>query len=70
MKITSIRFLGICHATGDAQRLLQALADHFDLAVIPTRFVAAIEEAILTEKIEELQQRKQLSRGRWKGPRG
>jgi len=65
-----IRFLGICHATNDAQRLLQALADHFDLAVIPARYVAAIEEALLAEKIEELQRRKQLSRGLWKPSRG
>lgn len=65
-----IRFLGIAHATGDAQRLLQALADHFELAVIPARYVAAIEEAIITDKIEELTQRQKLSRGRWKGARG
>ncbi|WP_374653084.1 DNA transposition protein [Dongia sp.] len=68
--INLIRFIGLAHATGDAQRLLQTFAEMFDLAVIPARYVAAIEEAIITDKIEELTQRQKLSRGRWKGARG
>jgi hypothetical protein len=64
-----VRFLGIAHATGDAQRMLQALADQFDLAVIPARYVPAIEDAMITDRLEELKQRQQLKRREWKGPR-
>jgi hypothetical protein len=64
-----VRFLGIAHATGDAQRLLQVLADQFDLAVIPTKYVGAIEDAIIADTIEDLKQRQQLARKGWKGPR-
>lgn len=61
------RFIALMHATGD-QRLLQVIAELFGLAVIPQRYLPAIEEAILADKIEELQQRHRMARRTWKGP--
>lgn len=63
------RFLALAHATGDAQRLLQVLADLFDLAVIPSRYLPAIKDALIADQIEELKQRQLLERRAWKGPR-
>jgi hypothetical protein len=64
--ISIVRFIGLAHATGDAQRLLQLLADRFDLAVIPARYLAAIDDAVIADKIDELKQRQQMSRRSWK----
>jgi hypothetical protein len=64
-----VRFIAIAHATGDAQRLLQAIAELFDLAVIQSRYVPAIEDAMLADQVEELKQRQQLKRREWKGNR-
>lgn len=64
--INIVRFIGLAHATGDAQRLLQLLANQFGMAVIPQRYVAAIEDAVIADKIDELKQRQQVSRRSWK----
>lgn len=65
--ISLVRFIGLVHATGD-HRLLQVLAELFGLAVIPQRYLPAIEAEILADKIEELQQRHKMARRTWKGP--
>ncbi|MEO0034384.1 MAG: hypothetical protein RLZZ501_407 [Pseudomonadota bacterium] len=64
--IPLVRYLGLVHATRDI-RLMQMLAQPFEWAVIPAKYLPAIEEAILADKIEELQQRKVVARKSWKG---
>lgn len=64
--IPLVRFLGLVHATGDI-RLLQVLANQFGWAVVPQKYLPAIEESIIADKIEELQQRRALARKSWKG---
>jgi hypothetical protein len=64
-----VRFIGIAHATGAAQPMLQAVAELFDLAVIPTRYVSAVEDAMLSDRVEELQHRQRVKRREWKGAR-
>lgn len=68
--ISLLRFLALAHATGDAQRLLQGLAEHFGLAVIPERFVPAIRAEMLRDQIEHLQREEALARRSWKGAGG
>lgn len=65
--ISLVRFVALLHVTGD-QRLLQVIAELFGWAVIPQRYLPAIEAEILSDKIEELQQRHKLARRTWKGP--
>lgn len=64
--INVVRFLALVHATRD-YRLLQMLAEPFGLAVIDERYLPAIEDAVLDDKITELQQRRQLARRKWRG---
>jgi hypothetical protein len=64
--INVVRFLALVHATRD-YRLLQLLAEPFGLALIDARYLPAIEDAVLDDKITELTQRKTLARKRWKG---
>lgn len=64
--IPLVRFMGLIHATGD-MRLLQVLASQFGWAVIPDKYLPAIEESIIADKIEQLQQRRALARRNWKG---
>jgi hypothetical protein len=64
--INVVRFLALVHATRD-YRLLQLLAEPFGLAVIDSRYLPAIEDAVLDDKIAELTQRRQLARRKWKG---
>lgn len=64
--INVVRFLALVHATGD-HRLLQMLAEPFGLAVIDARYLPAIEDAMLDDKIAEMTQRRQLARRKWKG---
>lgn len=64
--INVVRFLALMHATGD-RRLLQLLAEPFGLAVIDARYLPAIEDALLDDKIAELTQRRQHARRKWKG---
>ena len=64
--IPLVRFLGLVHATRDI-RLLQVLAEQFGWAVIPAKYLPAIEESIINDKIEELTQRRGVVRKLWKG---
>lgn len=64
--ISVVRFIGLIAATDD-MRLLQLIADQFGWAVIPKKFLPAIEEAMLADRIEELQARKAQARKTWKG---
>jgi hypothetical protein len=64
--INVVRFIALMHATGD-RRLLQMLAEPFGLAVIDARYLPAIEDALLDDKIAELTQRRQFARRKWKG---
>jgi len=63
------RYLALADATDDAQRLLQALAAPFGLAVVENRYVPAIRDAMLTDRIEELQDQRKAQRRAWKAPR-
>jgi hypothetical protein len=67
--ISLARFLALADATDDAQRLLQVLATPFGLSVVENRYVPAIRDAMLTDQIEELQERRKVQRRAWKGPR-
>lgn len=64
--ISMPRFAALVHATQDL-RLLAILPELFGCAVIDERFLPAIEDAVLDDKIEELTQRKKMARKRWKG---
>jgi hypothetical protein len=64
--INVVRFLALVHATGD-KRLLQMLVEPFGLAVIDNKYLPAIEDAMLDDKIGELTQQRQLARRKWKG---
>jgi hypothetical protein len=66
--IPAHRLVALAEATGD-HLALQVLVAPLDLAVIPSRFVPAIEDAILDDKIEELNRRRAQARRAWKGPR-
>lgn len=62
--IPVIRAMALMHATGD-YRLLVLMAQEFNLAVVPKRYENAVREAILAEKIEEMDgELKALRRGR------
>jgi len=61
-----VKFLGLIHATGD-MRLLQIIASQFGWAVIPERYLGAVEEAVIAAKEEELGLLKRQARRRWKG---
>ncbi|AUN31274.1 DNA transposition protein [Niveispirillum cyanobacteriorum] len=65
--ISLVRFIALIHATRD-YRLLQLLADQFGLAVIEARYVPAIEQAVLDDKIAELTQRRNVANKKWRGP--
>lgn len=65
-KINVARWLALISATGD-MRLLNIGADMFDHAVIPNRFIAAIEEAQVADQIDQLEQRRSVARRSWKG---
>jgi len=64
--INVVRYAALIHATRDI-RLLMQLAEPMGWAVIPAKYLPAIEEAMLADKIEELQQRKASARKTWKG---
>ena len=64
--ISTVNLVALIQATGD-HRLLGMLADLFGLAVIPERYVGAVEEALANDKIRELEERAKLARRRWKG---
>lgn len=58
------RAIALLHATGDA-RLLGDLLAPLGFAVIPDKYLGAIEEAMCDELMERVQQRKKLGRRRW-----
>lgn len=64
--IPLVKFLGLIHATRD-MRLLQILAQQFGWAVIPERYLGAVEEAVISAKEEELGQLKRQARRKWRG---
>lgn len=64
--ISLVRFLALVHATRDF-RLLQLLAEPFGLAVIDARYLPAIEQAVIDDKIAELTQRRALANKKWRG---
>jgi hypothetical protein len=64
--ISLLRFVALIAVTRDI-RLLSQIAELMGWAVIPAKYLPAIEEAMLADKIEELQQRKASARKTWKG---
>lgn len=64
--INLVRFMGLVHATGDV-RLLQMLAAPFGMAVIPNRYLSAVDEAMWAVREEEARQRRLAARGKWRG---
>jgi hypothetical protein len=64
--ITLVRAFGLLHATGDA-RIFGTELRRFDLAVIPARYLAAVEEAQWADQEERARQKRQAARSRWKG---
>lgn len=64
--ISLVRFVALIHATRD-YRLLQLLAEPFGLAVIDARYLPAIEQAVIDDKIAELTQRRTLANRKWRG---
>jgi hypothetical protein len=70
--ISAIRLVALAHATGDV-RALQALIEPLDHAIIPTRFLPAIEAELTAEqadafaqRAEELKQQAAAARRAWK----
>ena len=63
--ISAVRLVALIHATRDI-RLLNLIAEPFGWAAIPKKYLPAIEEAVLTDKIEELSRRKTRARQTWK----
>ncbi|HVJ53485.1 MAG TPA: DNA transposition protein [Aliidongia sp.] len=73
--ISAIRLVALAHVTGD-MRALQVLIEPLDQAVIPARYLPAIEAEIKAEQAEalaaradELRSQAQLARRQWKAPR-
>ena len=59
------RAAAMVHATGDP-RLFGDLLGRLGYAVIPERYLAAVEDAMITEQIETLKKRQPQLRRRWK----
>lgn len=64
--LTLARAFALLHATGDA-RILGTELERFGLAIIPTRYLAAVEEAMWAEREERSHANKLAARRRWKG---
>ena len=60
------RAAALVAVTGDA-RLMGELLAPLGLAVIPERYLSAVEEAVLTEQEEQIAQRRKQARRRWTG---
>jgi hypothetical protein len=60
------RAIALLAVTRDA-RLVGDLIEPFGFAVIPIKYLAAIEEAMCTDIIERAEQRKRVARRNWKG---
>ena len=65
-KISLERAFALVHATGDP-RLFAITLKAFGFAVIPARFLAAVEEAMCAETIDRATQQMKAARRRWKG---
>lgn len=61
------RFAALIHATEDT-RLLSVIAEPFGCVVFPARYEAAVREAILADKIDELAREKDAARRAWRRP--
>ena len=66
--INAVRFAALVHATGDL-RLLSVIPELFGQIVVPAKYQAAIEDAMIGDQIEELERRKRGARRQWKGGR-
>ncbi|TWB58717.1 hypothetical protein [Nitrospirillum viridazoti] len=64
--ISALRLSALAHATGDV-RPFQILVAPFGHAVIPSRYLPAIEEALVTEQMEKLGRRLKRARRAWRG---
>lgn len=64
--INVIRFWGLLHAVRDI-RLLQMIAQPLGWAVIPERYLGAVEEAMLAAEEEDIVQRRRQARRKWRG---
>lgn len=62
------RAAALCAVTGDA-RLIGEVLQPLGLAVVPERYLGAVEEAVLTEQEERIQHRRKQARRRWAGGR-
>lgn len=60
------RALALMLAAGDV-RLLQLMADLLGHAVIPAKYLAAVEDAMTADQIESLRRRQRDLRATWKG---
>jgi hypothetical protein len=64
--ISAIRLVALAHATGDL-RPLQVLIEPLEQAIVPRRFVPAIQETLIDQEIERLTNEKKLKRAQWRG---
>lgn len=58
--------IALVAATGDPRVLAQELAP-LGFAVIPERFLGAVEEAMCAEQLEVIQARQKMARRKWRG---
>lgn len=65
--ISLARAFALLHATGDA-RIFGTELERFGLAIIPVKFLAAVEEAMWSEQEERARQKRMAARSRWKAP--
>jgi hypothetical protein len=63
--IPAIRLAALAKATGDA-RALQLLLEPIDYAAVEKRYVSAIEDAMFSDHIKEVQGLQALARRKWK----
>lgn len=66
--ISFLRVVALCEVTRDP-RLLQFSAGRMGHSVIQDRYLAAVEDAMISDRIEDLAQRQKMARRHWKGPR-
>lgn len=64
--ISANRLAALSKVTGDL-RALQLLANEVGFVVVPKKYEAAINDAILTDQIDELTRQRAGERRRWKG---
>ncbi len=67
-RINMPRFMALVQATKD-YRLLSLLTEGFDFAVIPKKYLPLIQQALLDDKIEELERARKAARQQWRGRR-